>query len=68
MILIWEWKDCRSRGEWNSIRTAIEELAWGLVEQESRYVWDKAGKQDAKEKKSSEGRSDQSMDKEMEDC
>ena len=58
MGLIWAWKDCRNRGEWNSIKTAIEDLAKGLVERESKHVSDKAGKQDAKEKKSSERRSD----------
>ena len=68
MGLIWAWKDCRNRGEWNSIRTTIEELARGLVERESRYVRDKAGKQDPEEKKSSERRSDQSKDKRMEEC
>ena len=36
MGLIWAKKDCRNRGEWNSIKTAIEELARGLVERESR--------------------------------
>ena len=58
MGLIWAWRDCKNRGEWNSIKTAIEELAKGLVERESKHVSDKAGKHDAKEKKSSERRSD----------
>ena len=38
MGLIWAKKDSRNRGEWNSIKTAIKELARGLAERESRYV------------------------------
>ena len=57
MGLIWAWKNCRNKKEWNSIKTAIEELAQG-VGRARKYVRDKAGKQDAKGKKSSKGRSE----------
>ena len=48
--LIWAWKDCYNREEWNTIETTVKELAMGLVKQESGYVKDKVGKQDAKGK------------------
>ena len=50
MGIMWASKNCRNGGEGDTRKTAIKELARGLVKQESRCIRDKVGKQDTKER------------------
>ena len=56
--LIWAWKKRRNRGEGNTIKTTIKELAWGLVKQESGYVGIRRESKMLKKSKNSETKSE----------